>query len=211
MSRHGWWVVVAAIAALAASPIVAGCAFKQTWTPAVAGAGSPRNSLVAEADLVAPQTPATARVAAAPGANPPAPPIASVPPPEARIGLPRVRDYEAVPELRDIYFESGKATIRPTDVRILEANATWLRAHPNQLVLIEGHSDVRGQARSKNEWNMALGEDRARAAMNYLVAHGVQPSRITILSYGEERPLCTEQSERCWSQNRRSSFLVKPR
>jgi peptidoglycan-associated lipoprotein len=150
-------------------------------------------------------------VAAGPGATPPAPSIASAPAPAARIGLPRVRDYEAVPDLRDIHFDSGKATIRATDARILEANAAWLRAHPNQLVLIEGHSDARGQVRSKNEWNMALGEERARAAMNYLVAHGVQPSRITILSYGEERPVCTEQSERCWSQNRRSSFLVKPR
>ena len=58
---------------------------------------------------------------------------------------------------------------------------------------------------------MALGERRAEAAMNDLVARGVQPGRIIILSYGEERPVCSEQSERCWSQNRRARFLVKPR
>jgi peptidoglycan-associated lipoprotein len=141
----------------------------------------------------------------------PAAPEAPAPAPEAAIGLPRVRDYEAIPELRDIYFDSGKAVIRPSDVRILDANAAWLRANPNQLLLIEGHSDTRGLSREKNEFNMALGEERARAAMNYLVAHGVQPGRITILSYGEERPTCSEPSEQCLSQNRRSRFLVKPR
>ena len=58
---------------------------------------------------------------------------------------------------------------------------------------------------------MALGERRAEAAMNDLVARGVQPDRITILSYGEERPVCSVQSEECWIQNRRARFLVKPR
>jgi peptidoglycan-associated lipoprotein len=126
------------------------------------------------------------------------------------VGLPRVRDYEPTPELRDIHFESGAATIRPADVKILEVNAAWLRANPDRLLLIEGHSDNRGVS-PNNERNMDLGERRAKAAMDYLVAHGVHPNRITILSYGEDRPRCTEQTERCWSQNRRSSFLVKPR
>jgi peptidoglycan-associated lipoprotein len=122
-----------------------------------------------------------------------------------------VRDYRAIPELRDIYFDFGKAVIRPGDARILDANAAWLRANPDQLLLIEGHCDDRGVTNRKNELNMSLGERRAQAAMNHLVAQGVQPSRIIVLSYGEERPVCTEQSERCWSQNRRSRFLVKPR
>jgi peptidoglycan-associated lipoprotein len=113
--------------------------------------------------------------------------------------------------LRDIYFDFGKAVIRPGDTKILDANAAWLRANPDQVVLIEGHADSRGITSNKNEFNMDLGERRAQAAMNYLIAHGVEPSRITILSYGEERPLCTEQSERCWGQNRRARFLVKPR
>jgi len=132
-------------------------------------------------------------------------------PPEQPIGLPRVRDYEPIPELRDIYFDFGAAVIRPSDAKILDANAAWLRAHPAQLVLIEGHSDSRGATSGKNEFNMGLGERRAQAAMNYLIAQGVHSSRITILSYGEERPQCTEESKQCWSQNRRSRFLVKPR
>jgi peptidoglycan-associated lipoprotein len=147
-------------------------------------------------------------------AQPPTPSPSSAAPapaPDQPIGLPRVRDYEPIPELRDIYFDFGAATIRPGDVKILDANAAWLRAHPEQLVLIEGHCDNRGATSRKNDLNVDLGERRAQTAMNYLVAQGVQASRITILSYGEERPQCAEQSERCWSQNRRSRFLVKPR
>jgi peptidoglycan-associated lipoprotein len=136
---------------------------------------------------------------------------APAPVPDQPIRLPRVRDYEPIPELRNIYFDFGTAAIRPGDAKILDANAAWLRAHPEQLVLIEGHCDNRGATSRKNDLNVDLGERRAQAAMNHLVAHGVQASRITILSYGEERPQCTEQSERCWSRNRRSRFLVKPR
>jgi peptidoglycan-associated lipoprotein len=110
-----------------------------------------------------------------------------------------------------VYFDFGKATIRPDDVKVLDANAAWLRANPGYILLIEGHCDSRGAAAAKNEFNLDLGERRAQAAMTHLIAQGVHPSRITILSYGEERPLCTEQSERCWRQNRRSRFLVKPR
>jgi len=140
-----------------------------------------------------------------------APPASGAPPADQPLGLPRVSDYQPIPELRDIYFDFGTAAIRPGDVKILDANAAWLRAHPQLLVLIEGHSDNRGATSRKNEFNIDLGEQRAQAAMSHLVAQGVQPSRITILSYGEERPQCTEESERCWSQNRRSRFLVKPR
>jgi len=141
------------------------------------------------------------RVAAAPGA----------PPPDQPIGLPRLSDYQPNPALRDIYFKFGTTAIRAGDLKILDTNAAWLRAHPQLLVLIEGHCDNRGTTSRKNEFNIDLGEQRAQAAMNHLVARGVQPSRITILSYGEEWPQCTEESERCWSQNRRSRFLVKPR
>jgi peptidoglycan-associated lipoprotein len=141
----------------------------------------------------------------------PAPPAGSAPSSTRAVGLPRVRDYEPIPELRDVYFDFGKAVIRASDVKILDANAAWLRAHPTYLLLIEGHCDNRGATDRKNEFNMDLGERRAHAAMSHLIAQGVDASRITILSYGEERPQCTEEGERCWSQNRRSRFLVKPR
>lgn len=191
---------VIAIAALASGSIVAGCtsrpALAQTRALAPTGAALPRAFVLAQAG---------------PAPAAPAAPVAPAPAPETPIGLPRVREYKAIPELRDIYYDFGEAVIRPGDARILDANAAWLRANPDQVVLIEGHCDNRGLTSSKNEFNMALGERRAQAAMNHLIAQGVQPSRITTLSYGEERPLCAEQSERCWSQNRRSRFLVKPR
>jgi peptidoglycan-associated lipoprotein len=139
------------------------------------------------------------------------PALAQADPPGQAAGLPRVRDYQPIPELRDVHFSFGTAVIRPDDVKVLDANAVWLLANPDQLVLIEGHCDNRGAMSRKNELNMDLGELRAQAAMNHLVAQGVHPSRITTLSYGEERPQCTEESERCWSRNRRSRFLVKPR
>ena len=85
------------------------------------------------------------------------------------------------------------------------ADAAWLKSNPGNLVLIEGHCDERGT----NEYNLALGERRAKSTMNYLVAQGVQASRITIISYGKERPVCTEHNEGCWSNNRRAHFLTK--
>jgi peptidoglycan-associated lipoprotein len=193
MSVNGSAMRVFAIAALALCQILAGRRPALAQTSAPVGAALPRPPVLAQAH-------------SAPTAQ-----VAPAAPPDQPIGLPRVRDYEPIPELRDIYFDFGTAVMRRGDEKILDANAAWLRANPGQLVLIEGHCDNRGATSTKNEFNMDLGERRAQAAMNHLVAQGVHPSRITILSYGEERPQCTENSERCWSQNRRSRFLVKPR
>jgi peptidoglycan-associated lipoprotein len=119
---------------------------------------------------------------------------------------PAVQEFAANPNLKDINFDFDKYDIRPGDAKILDANATWLKGN-NNLVLIEGHCDERGT----NEYNLALGERRAKATMNYLVSQGVQAARITIISYGEERPLCTEKTEACWARNRRAHFLTKAR
>ena len=105
------------------------------------------------------------------------------------------------------FFDFDKYDIRPSDAKILDANAAWLKSNAEHLVLIEGHCDERGT----NEYNLALGERRAKSTMNYLVSQGIQASRITIISYGEERPVCTEKTEECWAKNRRAHFLVKPR
>jgi peptidoglycan-associated lipoprotein len=191
---NGYALCAFAIALLGWCPILVGChqALAQSRPSASDHAALPREPLVlAQAHSASPVGPAPA---------PPRP-----------VGLPRVRDYESIPELRDIYFDFGAAVIRLDDVKTLNANAAWLRAHPSLLVLIEGHCDKRGATTTKNEFNMDLGERRAEAAMKHLIAQGVHPSRITILSYGEERPQCSEESEWCWSQNRRSRFLVKPR
>jgi peptidoglycan-associated lipoprotein len=112
-----------------------------------------------------------------------------------------------VAALKDIHFDFDRSDIRPGDAQILDANAAWLKSNPNNLVLIEGHCDERGTP----EYNLALGERRARAALSYLVSQGVQAGRITVISYGEERPQCTEKTEECWARNRRDRFLVKAR
>jgi peptidoglycan-associated lipoprotein len=117
------------------------------------------------------------------------------------------KDFVAVPDLKDIHFDFDRYDIRPADAKALDANAAWLKSNGGMLLLIEGHCDERGT----NEYNLALGERRAKAAMNYLVAQGVQASRITIISYGEERPGCMEKNDACWAKNRRAHFLVKPR
>ena len=162
-------------------------------------------------------TPAPAPAAPAPTPPPPAPaPAAPAPPPPAPAPPPTAapappppppKEFRPNDNVKSIYFDFDKAVIRPGDAKILDASAAWLKQNSNQLVLIEGHCDERGT----NEYNLALGDRRAKAAMNYLVAQGISADRMTIVSYGEERPVCTEHTEACWSKNRRDMFMVKDR
>jgi peptidoglycan-associated lipoprotein len=125
-------------------------------------------------------------------------------PPSATRAPSRPSEFATTEHLRDIHFDFDKYDIRLGDARILDASAAWLKTNTD-LVLVEGHCDERGT----NEYNLALGDRRAKAAMRYLVGQGVQARRITTISYGKERPVCHEHSEACWSQNRRAHFLVK--
>jgi peptidoglycan-associated lipoprotein len=118
--------------------------------------------------------------------------------------MPAPKEFGEAPGLRDIHFDFNRATVRPEDGRVLDANARWLQAHPGVLVLIEGHADERGTS----EYNLALAESRAKATRDQLVARGVAPSRVTLVSYGEERPTCRDAAEPCWAKNRRAHFLV---
>ncbi|MFQ5521232.1 MAG: peptidoglycan-associated lipoprotein Pal [Candidatus Methylomirabilia bacterium] len=118
---------------------------------------------------------------------------------------PSLGDFRVSAQLEDIHFDYDRYSIRPSDARILEKNAKWMRANPDYLILVEGHADERGT----NEYNLALGERRAKSAMNYLLAQGVSARRIVIVSYGEERPACMKRSKSCWSKNRRAHFAVK--
>ena len=114
-------------------------------------------------------------------------------------------EWMTVADVRDIYFDFDKYDIRPGDAKILDSSAGWLNKNPDQLLLIEGHCDERGTS----EYNLVLGERRAKAAMNYLTTRGVAASRVTVVSFGEDRPVCTEHSEGCWAKNRRAHSLVK--
>lgn len=106
--------------------------------------------------------------------------------------------------VRDIYFDYDRFDIRPDGVPVLQANADWLRAHPNANIVIEGHCDERGSA----EYNLGLGDRRANSAKEYLASLGIQAERIRTISYGKERPQCAEQTESCWQSNRRGHFVL---
>jgi peptidoglycan-associated lipoprotein len=122
--------------------------------------------------------------------------------------LAKVNDYlSANGLLGDVYFDFDKSDLRDDARARLARNAEWLRGHPEFEVTIEGHCDERGT----NEYNLALGERRAAAAKDYLGSLGVAAARLRTLSYGEERPVCSESNESCWSRNRRAHFVVTGR
>ena len=107
----------------------------------------------------------------------------------------------------DVYFDFDKSDLRPEAQEQLAKNAEWLKANPTYDATIEGHCDERGT----NEYNLALGERRANTAKDYLVSLGVSPDRLMTISYGEERPVCTESTEACWQRNRRAHFVIRPK
>jgi len=106
--------------------------------------------------------------------------------------------------LADIYFEYDQARLADEARAILEKHALWLQNHRSARVAIEGHCDERGTV----DYNLALGEQRARATRDYLVSLGVAGDRLTTVSYGKERPLDPASNEAAWAKNRRAHFLV---
>jgi peptidoglycan-associated lipoprotein len=198
MVTRGSQLIVATL--VIGTALFVGCAKRPATT--AASAPAPTGTATTGATGGAASRPTTPMTPATPPATARAAP--ATPAPTAR---PQPKEFVAVADLKPIYFDFDKYDIRPADAKVLDANARWLKSNTNQLVLIEGHCDERGT----NEYNLALGERRAKSAMNYLVSQGVQASRITIISYGEERPVCTQRNEECWSKNRRAQFLVKLR
>ena len=108
-------------------------------------------------------------------------------------------------ENQDILFEFDSAVLSQTAQDVLRAKALWLQANPEVSVIIEGHCDDRGT----NEYNLALGEKRARNAQKFLVTLGVESSRLSTVSYGEERPLVAGTSEQARAKNRRAHFVIE--
>jgi peptidoglycan-associated lipoprotein len=106
--------------------------------------------------------------------------------------------------VKDAFFDFDRYDIRPDQRDALTKDAEWLRQNPRVRIVIEGHCDERGTS----EYNMALGQQRAEAAKEYLVQLGVAPTRIQIVSYGRERPFATGHDERAWARNRRDHLLV---
>jgi peptidoglycan-associated lipoprotein len=191
--RRGSALLVAPVLVL--SLFLAGCPKR----PATTAASAPPPTGAPAPSTAAPSTSGTPGPSMTPSPAAPGTAAPSTTPP-------RPSEFRETDNLKDVFFDFDKYDIRQSDAKVLDTNATWLKTNDN-LVLIEGHCDERGT----NEYNLALGERRAKATMNYLVGQGVQANRITIISYGKERPTCTEHSEACWAKNRRAHFLVKAR
>jgi peptidoglycan-associated lipoprotein len=153
----------------------------------------------------------------APPAPPPAAPATPppAPPPDTPDVAPQVDEYERIRAmgsdeiermglLGDIHFDYDRSDLREGDREILNRNAEVLKRFDFIKITIEGHADERGSV----EYNLALGERRARAAYDYLSSLGVGADRMKTVSYGKEIPLCTESTEECWARNRRDHFAV---
>lgn len=122
--------------------------------------------------------------------------------PEAKDELSALVEKEG--KLFPVYFDFDKFFIRDDMKPVLEKDAEWLKKNPAIKIKIEGHCDERGS----DEYNLALGDRRANSAKKYLANLGIDSNRISIISYGEEKPACKEANESCWSKNRRAEFVI---
>jgi peptidoglycan-associated lipoprotein len=185
MKRHSTLLVALAFVAAAILPLAQGCKKK----------------------------PPTTTAEARPPVEQPAPPETRVSPPAA--GAPRepidsdvlapdVSDLNKKGYLKDAFFDYDQSDLRDDARSALSANAEWLKRYPSIQILIEGHCDERGTS----AYNLALGDRRANAARDYLDSLGVAASRVRTVSYGKERPFCSESTEDCWQQNRRGHFVI---
>ena len=193
-TRRGWSLGLALLLFT-----LAGCA-KQTVP--IESAAPPASPAPPPAAAAPPERPTPPPPVVAPT---PPPPLAAAPAPSAP---PRASSQGFVeePALKDVLFDAGHTDIGRQGLVIMKANAGWLTEHADRLVLIEGHSDYQGTA----EANKVVGERRATAAKDYLVKAGVSETRIQTVSYGSERPVCTQKTAACAARNRRVHFLVKP-
>jgi len=155
--------------------------------------------------------PKKAEVTATPEAQkevqPAAPEQAKPAEPKAEEVKPKAEERAAVSAkgLEPVYFDFDKSFIREDARPVMKANAEWLKANPKVKIKIEGNCDERGTI----EYNQALGQRRAAAAKKYLTDMGIAGSRISLISYGKEKPACTASTEECWQKNRRDDLVAQ--
>ncbi|MEG9431156.1 peptidoglycan-associated lipoprotein Pal [Terriglobus sp. ADX1] len=137
-----------------------------------------------------------APVAAA--APPPPPP----PPTSTTIKAPAATDADFDHSVDSAFFDYDSYELRPDALAAVLKNATYLKAHPDLEIVVAGYADERGTA----EYNLALGQKRAQAVRDQLIADGVSPAKLDVVSYGKEKPLCSEDNEACFQKNRRASL-----
>jgi peptidoglycan-associated lipoprotein len=130
--------------------------------------------------------------------------VVQPPPPQTQAAMPEPNDEALFARsVKDIYFDYDRYDLRATDQGVIDSDAAFLKAHPSIKFTIEGHCDERGST----DYNLALGDNRANAAREALVKAGVAASQIKVISYGKEKPFCSESTENCWQQNRRDHFV----
>ncbi len=134
---------------------------------------------------------------------PPPPPPAPAPAPAPTIEPGSIKDFQV--NVGDtVHFDYDKYAVLDADKDLLKKQADWLAKYPDVKVTIEGYADERGT----REYNLALGARRANAVKEYLVSLGVATARIETISYGKEKPICTDSNETCWAQNRRGVTVI---
>ncbi len=154
----------------------------------------------------APSTPA--RAATPVRSNPMPTQTATAPAPRYPNAATRARIDELLARIEDAYFDYNKHTLRPDAINALQTDSTELRDilkdFPDYKLTIQGNCDERGSA----EYNLALGDARAKAAKDYLVQVGIPGDQLSIISYGKDRPVCQEHDEACWQKNRRIHIVA---
>jgi peptidoglycan-associated lipoprotein len=128
----------------------------------------------------------------------------TAPPPVTQPTNSMSAEEEFKANMQDVFFDYDAYDVRPDSQGILSKDAAYLSSHPNIRIVIGGYCDERGS----NEYNLALGQNRADAAKNALITAGIAASRIRVVSYGKEKPFCSESTEACWQQNRRAGFTL---
>ena len=132
--------------------------------------------------------------------------VAAPPPPPPPAPAGPTIDELFLRDVKDAYFDFNKADIRADARQALGQTADFLKAHPEVKATIEGHCDERGST----EYNLVLGDRRAAAVKNYLVQLGISADRLNTVSFGKEKPFCSESNETCWQTNRRGHFVRVP-
>lgn len=135
---------------------------------------------------------------------PPADQTQTTPPPSSGPMPGSQEDFIASVMSDTVHFGTDLSDVRDEDKAILQSQAQWLARYPNKRITIEGHADERGT----RDYNLALGERRANAVKNYLASLGVDPSRMSTISYGKERPVALGSDESAWAQNRRAVTIT---
>jgi len=192
----GWYGTLVAVLALAVGLLVSACA-----TSPEVGQAQPSG-----VGATAPGTPPPGAVREAPAA----PPRVAEEPVRQPGG---VREQPVTPgapppagaPLEDVFFDFDKTILRDDAKASLNRNVAWLKSNAGAKIAMEGHADERGT----NEYNLALGDRRAKAVQEYLVAAGIKADRVRTISYGEERPFVLGHDESAWRYNRRGHFVIQ--